>query len=60
MVTNNQIKKSLENDNLYYMEGNCLEFNSPYWYLDIKEFRKEQDKIQRETAYSNGDFAEDL
>jgi len=36
MITNNQIKKGLENDSLYYMEGNKLEFNSSDYYLDIK------------------------
>ena len=60
MVNNNQIKKSLENDNLYFLEGNKLEFNSPDWYLDIPLFKKEFDKKQRDNAYSNGDFAQDM
>jgi len=42
------------------MEGNQLEFNSPDWYVNIKEFNKDFDKKDREDAYSNGDFVEDL
>ena len=57
MVEDNVLQKSLENDNLTFVEGKSLSSINPQF---IDEVQKDLDQQRREDAESNGDFMEDL
>ena len=57
MVEENVLQKSLENDNLTFVEGKSLSSINPQF---IDEVQKDLDQQRREDAESNGDFMEDL
>lgn len=54
MVKRKLIKKHLENDNLYYIEGGILKDHRNYVNIEKLEQEMRQDKLE-EQAWENGD-----